>query len=27
MRERISGQSNAFNSGFGKASPEVSIRM
>jgi hypothetical protein len=27
MSERISGQSNAFNNGFGKARPDVSIRM
>ena len=27
IRDRISGQSNAFSSGFGKASPDVSIRM
>jgi hypothetical protein len=27
MRERISGQSNAFSSGFGNANPDVSIRM
>ena len=27
MRERISGQSKAFNSGLGSARPEVSIRM